>query len=72
MDAVAARAGATASAEHELIAEVASALLFSRLFVTGEPLDDAFLDRLADAVILPSFRPRQPAARSGPPEWRTP
>ncbi|SDS22875.1 TetR/AcrR family transcriptional regulator [Jiangella sp. DSM 45060] len=39
--------------EHGLIAEVASALLFSRLFVTGEPLDDAFLDRLADAVILP-------------------
>ncbi|TDC50804.1 TetR/AcrR family transcriptional regulator [Jiangella ureilytica] len=39
--------------DHDLIAEVASALLFSRLFVTGEPLDDAFLDRLADAVILP-------------------
>ncbi len=43
----------TTTPDHELIAEVASALLFSRLFVTGEPLDDAFLDRLADAVILP-------------------
>lgn len=43
----------TAVPDHDLIAEVASALLFSRLFVTGEPLDDAFLRRLADAVILP-------------------
>lgn len=49
----AARGEARDGADHELIAEVASALLFSRLFVTGEPLDDAFLDRLADAVILP-------------------
>ncbi|WP_198663394.1 TetR/AcrR family transcriptional regulator [Jiangella endophytica] len=49
----AARGEIAADPDHELVAEVASALLFSRLFVTGEPLDDAFLDRLADAVILP-------------------
>lgn len=49
----AARGDIAAVPDHDLIAEVASALLFSRLFVTGEPLDDAFLDRLADAVILP-------------------
>lgn len=49
----AARGDIGAVPDHDLIAEVASALLFSRLFVTGEPLDDAFLDRLADAVILP-------------------
>ncbi|MBB5788656.1 TetR/AcrR family transcriptional regulator [Jiangella mangrovi] len=46
--------------DHDLVAEVASALLFSRLFVTGEPLDDAFLDRLADAVILPLVRGATP------------
>ncbi|MFI0352027.1 hypothetical protein [Actinomadura sp. 9N407] len=28
-----------------------AALLFSRLFVTGEPLDDAFLRHLADDVL---------------------
>jgi hypothetical protein len=49
----AARGDIAAVPDHDLIAEVASALLFSRLFITGEPLDDAFLDRLADAVILP-------------------
>ncbi|PZF80170.1 TetR/AcrR family transcriptional regulator [Jiangella anatolica] len=53
LDRAAARGEIPAGADHELLAEVASALLFSRLFVTGEPLDDAFLDRLADAVILP-------------------
>jgi AcrR family transcriptional regulator len=38
-----------------LLAEVSSAVLFSRLLVTGEPLDDAFTERLVDTVLLPAL-----------------
>lgn len=47
------RGDAPPGADHELLAEVSSALLFSRLFVTGEPLDDAVVDHLVDDVLLP-------------------
>ncbi|WP_067698984.1 TetR/AcrR family transcriptional regulator [Nocardia jejuensis] len=56
-DAVAARAVAreqlSAEADHVLAAEVASAVLFSRLLITDQPLDDAFITHLVDAVLLP-------------------
>ena len=42
-----------ATADHKLLAEISSAALFSRLLVTGEPLDDKFLRKLVDAVLLP-------------------
>jgi AcrR family transcriptional regulator len=36
-----------------LLAEVCSAMLFSRAFVTGQPLDDDFLTELVDRILLP-------------------
>jgi len=39
--------------DRAMLAEVSSAMLFSRAFVTGEPLDDAFLTDLVDRVLLP-------------------
>jgi AcrR family transcriptional regulator len=42
-----------ATADHELLAEISSALLLSRLLVTGEPLDPAFEQQLVDAVLMP-------------------
>ncbi|GLW26937.1 TetR/AcrR family transcriptional regulator [Microbispora triticiradicis] len=39
--------------DHALVAEISSAALLSRLLVTGEPLDDLFLQLLVDAVLLP-------------------
>lgn len=41
------------TADHMLAAELSSAALFSRLLVTGDPLDDAYLHKLVDAVLLP-------------------
>ncbi len=38
-----------------LLAEICSAVLFSRLLVTGEPLDDVFTQHLVDAVLLPAL-----------------
>lgn len=42
-----------ATLDHALFVEVSSAPLFSRLFVTGEPLDDVFIRHLVDEVPLP-------------------
>jgi AcrR family transcriptional regulator len=39
--------------DRALLAEVSSALLFSRLFITGGPLDTAFVEYLVDAVLMP-------------------
>lgn len=50
------RGDAPANADHELLAEISSAALFSRLLVTGEPLDDRFLRKLVDAVLLPLLK----------------
>ena len=50
-----------ASANHALGAEVASALVFSRLLVTGQPMDDAELTHLVEAVLLPILM-SQPAS----------
>jgi AcrR family transcriptional regulator len=51
-----------ATADHALLAEISSAALFSRALVTGEPLDDEFLEKLVDAVLLPLLQnqPHQP------------
>ena len=56
----AARGDVPAAADSALLAEVCSAVLFSRLLVTGEPLDDAFTRHLVDAVLLPALRPPSP------------
>jgi AcrR family transcriptional regulator len=42
-----------ARADHELLAEITSAVLLSRLLVTGDPLDPAFEQHLVDAVLMP-------------------
>jgi AcrR family transcriptional regulator len=49
----AARGELPATADHALLAEIGSAMLLSRLLVTGEPLDDSFVAYLVDAVLLP-------------------
>jgi AcrR family transcriptional regulator len=50
-----ARGDIPAATDGALLAEICSAVLFSRLLVTGEPLDDAFTQHLVDAVLLPAL-----------------
>lgn len=40
-------------ADHELASEIVSALVFTRILVTGQPLDDAEIVRIVDAVLMP-------------------
>jgi AcrR family transcriptional regulator len=47
-----------ASANHVLAAEISSALVFSRLLITGEPIDDRELVHLVDAVLMPVLTSR--------------
>lgn len=42
-------------ADHTWLAEITSATLLSRQLVTGEPLDDEFLAKLVDTVLLPQL-----------------
>ncbi|HEX6361277.1 TetR/AcrR family transcriptional regulator [Actinophytocola sp.] len=42
-------------ADHAWLAEITSAALLSRLLVTGEPLDEEFLAKLVDTVLLPQL-----------------
>lgn len=42
-----------ARADHELASEIASALVFTRILVTGQSLDDAEIARIVDAVLMP-------------------
>ena len=51
----AARGDVPATTDGALLAEISSAVLFSRVLVTGEPLDDAFTQHLVDAVLLPAL-----------------
>jgi AcrR family transcriptional regulator len=51
----AARGDLPTTTDSALLAEISSAVLFSRLLVTGEPLDDAFTQHLIDAVLLPAL-----------------
>jgi AcrR family transcriptional regulator len=54
------RGDAPATTDAALLAEICSAVLFSRLLVTGEPLDDPFVQHLVDAILLPALN-GQPA-----------
>ena len=56
----AARGQVPATADGALLAEISSAVLLSRLLVTGEPLDDAFTQHLVDAVLLPALERPSP------------
>lgn len=60
IDRAIARGETPADTDAGLLAEISSAVLFSRLLVTGEPLDDDFIQHLVDAVLLPALR-RKPA-----------
>jgi AcrR family transcriptional regulator len=51
----AARGEVPASTDRALLAEISSAVVFSRLLVTGEPLDEEFTDHLVDAVLMPAI-----------------
>lgn len=51
-----ARGELPAGADHTRLAEISSAMLLSRLLVTGEPLDAAFAQELVDDVLLPLLR----------------
>jgi AcrR family transcriptional regulator len=51
----AARGDVPAATDGALLAEICSAVLFSRLLVTGQPLDDAFTQQFVDAVLLPAL-----------------
>jgi AcrR family transcriptional regulator len=51
----AARGDVPAATDGALLAEISSAVLFSRLLVTGEPLDNAFAQHFVDAVLLPAL-----------------
>lgn len=53
-----ARGELPADIDRTLLAELCSAMLFSRAFVTGEPLDDAFAAELVDHVLMPLLRHR--------------
>jgi AcrR family transcriptional regulator len=46
--------------DRAMLAEVSSALLFSRLFVTGDSLDRAFVEHLVDAVLIPLIDHQRP------------
>ena len=56
----AARGQVPATADGALLAEISSAVLLTRLLVTGEPLDDAFTEHLVDAVLLPALERPSP------------
>jgi AcrR family transcriptional regulator len=60
IDRAIARGDIPADADTALLAEISSAVLLSRLLVTGEPLDDAFVQHLVDAVLLPALRRQSP------------
>jgi AcrR family transcriptional regulator len=42
-----------AHADHELASEIASALVFTRILVTGQPLGDDEIVRIVDAALMP-------------------
>lgn len=55
----AARGELPAGADPGLVAEISSAVLLSRLLLTGGDLDDPFLRTLVDDALLPMLRPRE-------------
>ena len=47
-----------------LVADIASALVFSRVMFSGDPIDDAFAEELVDRVLLPAIAGSDPAPRT--------
>lgn len=58
IDRAVARGDLPTMTDRVLVAEVSSAMLFSRAFLTGQPLDDPFLTGLVDDVLMPLLRHR--------------
>ena len=56
VDRAVARGDLPATVNRTLLAELSSAMLFSRGFMAGQPLDDAFLAGLVDDVLMPLLR----------------
>lgn len=54
--------GVVTSPDPDLVRQVAPATLLNRLLITGESVDDEFLERLVDAVMMPLLAP-SPAGR---------
>ena len=59
-----ARGEAASKAAADMLADVCSAMLFARLCITGEPLDDAFVFELIDVVLMPMLTSPVPGARA--------
>lgn len=49
--------GVVTSPDPELVRQVAPATVMNRLLVTGEVVDDAYLERMVDGVMLPLLAP---------------
>lgn len=49
--------GVVTGTDPELVRQVAPATLLNRLLITGESVDDAFLDRMVDGVLMPLLAP---------------
>jgi AcrR family transcriptional regulator len=60
VDRAIARGDIPADADTALLAEISSAVLLSRLLLTGEPPDDTFVQRLVDTALLPALRWQSP------------
>ncbi|HEV7209163.1 MAG TPA: TetR/AcrR family transcriptional regulator [Mycobacteriales bacterium] len=54
----------------DLFHQVAPSLIITRLLITGEPVDDAFLAAVVDRVLLPLFHHAQESAAPGSPPVR--
>ena len=39
--------------EVDIVSELGQAVLWHRLLITGDPVDDAFIDRVLDEVVMP-------------------
>ncbi|MCD2443273.1 TetR/AcrR family transcriptional regulator [Agromyces sp. SYSU K20354] len=49
----AARGEIDANLEVDLVSELGQAVLWHRLLITGDPVDEAFIDRVLDDVVMP-------------------
>jgi AcrR family transcriptional regulator len=58
-----ARGELPAGANHALAAEISSSLVFTRLLVTGQPIDDGELAQLVDTALLPVLMSPRPTRR---------
>jgi len=56
LERAAARGELTGEPPHPLFADVAPSLVFARMLMNFEPLDDAFVEALVDQILLPVLR----------------